>query len=178
MSRNKQRNKWAAWIHVDGKKRQVGMFIAEEEAAAACRGAEVEVAAGRPIPARTIRQAAYVSLHKGGSWDKRANKWAAKIRVDGKKRHVGMFIAEEEAAAACMGAEVEVAASRPLPAGDRRVQKRVQTGASSQHRGVSWIKSTGKWKAQIQINGKRRNLGSFANEEDAAQAYRDEVPLD
>jgi hypothetical protein len=73
---------------------------------------------------------------------------------------------------------VEVAAGRPLPARDRRVQKRVQTGASSQHRGVSWIKSTGKWKAQIQINGKRRNLGSFANEEDAAQAYRDEVPLD
>jgi hypothetical protein len=38
---------------------------------------------------------------------------------------------------------------------------------------VSWAKSSSKWKAQIQIDGKKRHLGLFAAEEEAAKAYRD-----
>ena len=41
----------------------------------------------------------------------------------------------------------------------------------SEHRGVSWIPSTGKWLARISVNGKQRNLGSFVNETEAAAAY-------
>lgn len=37
------------------------------------------------------------SKYKGVSWDKRNSKWEARIRIDGKKKHLGNFINEEEA---------------------------------------------------------------------------------
>ena len=43
---------------------------------------------------------------------------------------------------------------------------------TSKHRGVSWDKATGKWKAQITRNCVHQNLGRFAEEEEAAAAYR------
>lgn len=39
----------------------------------------------------------YYDNAKGYFWDKRANKWRAYIRVDGKKIHLGYFIHEEDA---------------------------------------------------------------------------------
>lgn len=43
---------------------------------------------------------------------------------------------------------------------------------SSGYKGVSWHKNK-KWVAQIQINGKRKNLGYFETKEDAAEAYNE-----
>ena len=40
------------------------------------------------------------SRFKGVDWDKRAKKWRARISVNGKKKHLGYFIDEEEAARA------------------------------------------------------------------------------
>ena len=37
------------------------------------------------------------SIYKGVSWDKRMNKWLAKIRIDGIKKHLGYFDDENEA---------------------------------------------------------------------------------
>jgi hypothetical protein len=42
---------------------------------------------------------------------------------------------------------------------------------TSQYRGVTWLIKNRKWMAQIKANGKRRYLGSFTDEEDAARAY-------
>lgn len=42
---------------------------------------------------------------------------------------------------------------------------------SSQFKGVSWFKITGKWRAMIVVNKKAMSLGYFHNEVDAAQAY-------
>eukprot|EP01051_Picozoa_sp_SAG22_P001273 SAG22_NODE_48_length_24654_cov_4.406394_21_plen_547_part_00 len=44
-------------------------------------------------------------------------------------------------------------------------------GKTSRHRGVSWSKAAGKWKAQIRQDGKARHLGRFADEDAAAEAY-------
>jgi hypothetical protein len=44
-------------------------------------------------------------------------------------------------------------------------------GGSSRFKGVSWDRATGNWRANIQIDGKGRNLGRFADEEAAARAY-------
>lgn len=44
-------------------------------------------------------------------------------------------------------------------------------GGSSRFKGVSWDRATGNWRANIQIDGKGRNLGRFADEEVAARAY-------
>jgi len=48
-------------------------------------------------------------------------------------------------------------------------KRRVET--SSKYRGVSFQKSTGKWRAGIQIDGKTINLGEYDSEQDAALAY-------
>ena len=44
-------------------------------------------------------------------------------------------------------------------------------GVTSKHKGVSWCKSSKKWKAQIQINKKKKSLGSYKTEIEAAIAY-------
>jgi len=38
-------------------------------------------------------------------------------------------------------------------------------------KGYSWHKSKNKWTAQIRVDGKRKDLGSFEKEEDARAAY-------
>ena len=45
-------------------------------------------------------------------------------------------------------------------------------GCSSKYTGVSWYKKSNKWKAQITIKGKKKHLGYFINEIDAANAYQ------
>lgn len=40
------------------------------------------------------------SKYKGVCWDKRLSKWKAEIKIHGKKKHLGVFISEEDAAAA------------------------------------------------------------------------------
>lgn len=42
---------------------------------------------------------------------------------------------------------------------------------SSKFKGVSWYSSGNKWRAQITIHKKRKHLGYFISEEDAAAAY-------
>lgn len=42
---------------------------------------------------------------------------------------------------------------------------------SSKYRGVTFSKTQKRWKAQIQINGKRTCLGSFKTEEEAGQTF-------
>jgi len=49
-------------------------------------------------------------------------------------------------------------------------QKR-KSECSSQCVGVSWDKQKKKWKAHIAINGKKKHLGYFTNELQAAEAY-------
>ena len=58
-----------------------------------------------------------------------------------------------------------------------RVVTRRQNGqnrrdnSSSKYPGVSWHKGTQKWGAYIQINNKKKHLGVFKEERDAAKAY-------
>lgn len=46
-------------------------------------------------------------------------------------------------------------------------------GGTSEHRGVCWDAARGKWLAGGQLNGKRVNLGRYADELDAARVARD-----
>ena len=47
----------------------------------------------------------------------------------------------------------------------------IETGRTSQYKGVHWAKKANKWKAQIGINGKQKYLGYFTIEIEAARAY-------
>lgn len=46
-----------------------------------------------------------------------------------------------------------------------------KTGKSSKYRGVWFNKKSGNWRATIVLNRKRRQIGYFKNEIDAAKAY-------
>jgi len=54
-------------------------------------------------------------------------------------------------------------------------KQRIKNGksTSSKFKGVCFHKQTGKWHARITIDGKKKHLGSFTNEEDAARAYNE-----
>lgn len=47
------------------------------------------------------------SIYKGVSWNKFANKWSASIKLDYKKKHLGYFLSEEDAAKAYNEAAIE-----------------------------------------------------------------------
>lgn len=44
-------------------------------------------------------------------------------------------------------------------------------GGASQHKGVQWLKRSGKWQAVMRFEGKTRHLGLFDSEEEAAARY-------
>lgn len=48
-------------------------------------------------------------------------------------------------------------------------------GGTSQYVGVSWSKQSSKWDARIQIKGKIKFIGLFTDEQEAAQAYQNEL---
>lgn len=50
---------------------------------------------------------------------------------------------------------------------------RSRNDSTSHYKGVSWKMEASKWVAQIQVNGKKKHLGYFVNEDDAARAYDD-----
>jgi len=56
----------------------------------------------------------------------------------------------------------------------KRMSK-AKRNASSKYKGVCKSKKTGKWIAAIAIEGKRKHLGSFINEDDAARTYNNAV---
>lgn len=49
--------------------------------------------------------------------------------------------------------------------------QRPQVGRSSVYKGVSKVARTGCWEAYIKVDGRKRNLGSYRDEEEAARAY-------
>ena len=53
---------------------------------------------------------------------------------------------------------------------NHRAHQRKPKGCSSQYRGVSWEKNCKKWRAQCMVDGKKKNLGSFDDEREAAIA--------
>ncbi len=62
---------------------------------------------------------------------------------------------------------------RPATKAQNNHNQRPRAGHSSQYKGVTWHKRVGKWQAEIKLGGgKRRYLGLFVSEQDAAEAYR------
>ncbi len=54
----------------------------------------------------------------------------------------------------------------------QRLKRRAAGLCTSAYPGVSWSKTARRWRTQIQIQGRRVELGLFAEESDAAAAYR------
>lgn len=48
-------------------------------------------------------------------------------------------------------------------------------GSASKYKGVTWAKNSNKWQVGINVNGKRKHLGYFVDEDEAGQAYNNAV---
>jgi len=95
----------------------------------------------------------------GVSWNRSKQKWGARHRVSGKQVYLGSHATEEGAAQAV---------DKYVKDGVDHVEHKVR---SSQFKGVSWHKRTGKWTARC----KEKHIGLHATEEAAARAYNKEA---
>jgi AP2 domain len=60
---------------------------------------------------------------------------------------------------------------RPVTPAQNAQNRRPHAYGSSRYKGVMWSRRAGKWEARISNGGRKRYLGVFADEEDAALAY-------
>jgi len=122
------------------------------------------------------------SKYKGVTLHNQYNKYVARITVNKKMHHIGLFDNEEDAARAYDRVailEFGDYACTNFPREDYDVSDLVSlkqilqdrsTNKSSQYIGVTWSKYHKKWQSYMKINGKQITLGYFDSEVDAAKA--------
>lgn len=120
------------------------------------------------------------SRFKGVSWDRVARKWVAQAIFGGQARRLGCFVNEVDAARAYDAVALMewgpdattnvVLGLLPPNAGPEFVLRPPHV-KSSPYRGVSCDNRDKVWRANIQVNGRAKALGTFRSEVDAARAY-------
>jgi len=111
----KRNQKWGAQIRFDSKNKFLGLFSCEKEAALAYNTEAIlrwgefalindlseddllEIQTARQWKVENLKQ---TSRFRGVCWHKRVKKWAAKISINKKRIHLGVFTYEIEAAKA------------------------------------------------------------------------------
>jgi len=149
----------------------------------------MDVPSQPPIPKRgRIKDGA--SKYTGASFNKQVNKWLAQIMIEKKPYCIGYYESEEEAAVDYARALFKYKGQGAI---DKAREQRVQnlfvdlTGAplkspipksagrmkegASKYAGIYFRKETKKWSAQIRIDGTKRIIGYYENEEEAAVDY-------
>lgn len=133
------------------------------------------------------------SIYRGVTLFRPTGKWRAQISAAGKTTSLGDHNTEEQAARAFDRALInkdgrDARINFPLTDYEHeydylrgltqlelvavlRNQARKTGNRSSAYRGVSLLKQTGKWHAQIRCSGKPLHLGYFRSEQEAAEAY-------
>lgn len=59
---------------------------------------------------------------------------------------------------------------------ENQINKRVRADSRCGLKGVSWESRSGRWRAEITLNGKKKWLGLFDSPQEAHEAYRREAP--
>ena len=209
---HKSNNKWLAQIKIDRMKRHIGYYYYENEEEAAADNARAkfkykgqealdkvrerksfglgtiidltDVPPQPPILKSKGRMKEGSSKYTGIRFYKPMNKWRAEIRIDGRKRHIGYYENEEEAAIdyaralfkykdkgrvrTSSGFVIDVSdvtPQLPIP----KSKGRMKEGASK-FAGVYFNKLTNNWQARTFIEGKSRHIGNYENDEEAEAA--------
>jgi hypothetical protein len=121
----------------------------------------------------------YKTPYKGIDLVKRNGKWAARIIVDGKQIHLGIFNTAREAAlrydkaARCYFGEYASVnfPNEDIEDADFYPENPSGKNKSSRLRGVYVDKRNGKFIAMIQHNCEKVHLGTFPSEEEAGRSY-------
>lgn len=120
------------------------------------------------------------SQYKGVSWCRAMQKWYSCICNKGKRKHIGYFHNEKDAAKAydynanklCKELKEFVHLNFPNELlTNKKYNKLTEKNYSSKYKGVCWHKKFKKWQAYITVNNCRKYLGYFKNEIDAAESY-------
>jgi hypothetical protein len=117
---------------------------------------------------QNILSKTFSSKYPGVYRDRKVERWAAHIKVNGIEKYLGSYESEEAAYNIYLKA-AELVETSQLDKLDQLIKRR--DIGSSQYRGVTWFKACKKWRAQITINGKNNYLGLFTDEKEAAKAY-------
>lgn len=115
------------------------------------------------------------SHFKGVYWNKEESKWAAQMRVDGRRTHLGLY--EDEVAAARAYDKEALFRNGEFAYtnfGREEYDLSQYTGfkrrePSSLFHGVYWLSGRQLWNASIRIDGKNVSLGGFESENQAAR---------
>jgi len=137
---------------------------------------------------RTVLQQPSSEYH-GVSWSKATQKFKAEIWTSGLSVHLGHFDKETDAAlkydeqAARLGRPLNFPVARHNQQRSKEFKARGSVSTAkrsalvdmgrSQYVGVSWYVMSQKWRAQINVNGIPKYLGSFESEVEAAKKYDD-----
>jgi len=204
----KNGGKYEAKIKENGKSSHLGNFATPEEAAlsyaryigrerATAEAAQARIAVPQPLTADEARATAAaegLELVQSASNEtgfkgvyKNGGKYEAKIRENGKHRHLGNLATPEEAAlcyaryiraqrAAAEAAQARIAVPQPLTADEARAaaaaEGLVLVPSASGQTGFKGVrKKDGRYDVLIRENGKQRYIGTFATPEEAALCY-------
>ena len=126
------------------------------------------------------------SKYQGVSLHKSVNKWNAQITLDGKKHSIGYYANEEQAAVDYARARFKYKAGNAKVCTTSQVRRKlidltdvpaqlpiISSGrdGTSKYQGVTFVKATNEWRAQIMLDGKRHHIGLYDNEEQAGIDY-------
>jgi hypothetical protein len=140
------------------------------------RAARAADRAAKAAPAAATKAASgRTSKHHNVSWSSRAGQWRARVWDGNTPIHLGYFDEEDDA-----GREVDKWTRDNRKEGDKHwkfnfgsdgVLAERQSSDSSKYRGVYPVKKTGRWQASIWDGTSQVNIGTFATQEGAAEAY-------
>lgn len=91
VSWDKDSNKWASQIKINGKSKNLGRFNSEKEASEYYQAALKSIEEGTEIK---VKKPKFSSKYKGVSWNKASNKWMSSIEINGKQKYLGYFSCE------------------------------------------------------------------------------------
>jgi len=114
----------------------------------------------------------------GVSWDRSTKKWRSQKLVDGKVKFLGFYEDEVEAARAFDVAAGPLGRQVNFPGrGQKKAVKQGAHGIVSKFTGVHWHVAKKKWEAGIAVDGQKKHLGAFEDEEEAARVFDEAAGL-
>lgn len=121
--------------------------------------------------ANKLKKPNTTSIYKGVTWSKEKKSWIAQITINYNHKFIGYYKIERNAARAynieAKKHHGEFALLNKVP--DEFEDEPVRT--TSKYHGVYWESQSKKWKSGITIDKKKKHIGYFSSEHEAAKAY-------